>query len=65
MGQDQADARPRTLHEIFARETAGDVYGRGGGSEPGENVIATCYDKDPANFMAAVKLICARIWCAT
>jgi len=26
--------------------------------------IATRYDKDPANFMAAVKLICVRIWCA-
>ncbi|WP_443193022.1 IS5 family transposase [Novosphingobium sp. KACC 22771] len=26
--------------------------------------IATRYDKDPANFMAAVKLVCARIWCA-
>ena len=26
--------------------------------------IATCYDKDPANFMAAVKLVCIRIWCA-
>jgi transposase len=26
--------------------------------------IATRYDKDPANFMAAVKLICTRIWCA-
>lgn len=26
--------------------------------------IATRYDKDPANFMAAIKLICTRIWCA-
>lgn len=25
--------------------------------------IATRYDKDPANFLAAVKLVAARIWC--
>lgn len=25
--------------------------------------IATRYDKDPANYMAAVKLICTRLWC--
>jgi transposase len=25
--------------------------------------IATRYDKDPLNFLAAVKLIAARIWC--
>ncbi|WP_188084461.1 IS5 family transposase [Sphingobium scionense] len=27
--------------------------------------IATRYDKDPANFLAAIKLICVRIWCAS
>jgi transposase len=27
--------------------------------------IATRYDKDPANFLAALKLIAARIWCQT
>ncbi|WP_217998743.1 IS5 family transposase [Novosphingobium naphthalenivorans] len=27
-------------------------------------VIATRYDKNPDNFMAAAKLICTRIWCA-
>ena len=27
--------------------------------------IATRYDKCPENYLAAVKLICARIWCAT
>lgn len=27
--------------------------------------IATRYDKDPANFLAAVKLVASRIWCAT
>ncbi|WP_107917575.1 IS5 family transposase [Sphingobium yanoikuyae] len=26
--------------------------------------IATRYDKDPANFLAAIKLICVRIWCS-
>ena len=26
--------------------------------------IATRYDKCPENYLAAVKLICARIWCA-
>ncbi len=26
--------------------------------------IATRYDKRPENYLAAVKLICARIWCA-
>jgi transposase len=26
--------------------------------------IATLYDKCPENYLAAVKLICARIWCA-
>jgi len=26
--------------------------------------IATRYDKDAANFLAAIKLICVRIWCA-
>lgn len=26
--------------------------------------IATRYDKNPANFLAAIKLICIRIWCA-
>lgn len=26
--------------------------------------IADRYDKDPANFMATIKLICTRIWCA-
>ena len=25
--------------------------------------VATRYDKDPANFLAAVKLVAARIWC--
>ncbi|WP_293979760.1 IS5 family transposase [Sphingobium sp.] len=25
--------------------------------------IATRYDKDPANFLAAIKLICVRLWC--
>lgn len=25
--------------------------------------IATRYDKDPANYLAAVKLVAARIWC--
>ena len=25
--------------------------------------IATRYDKDPANFLAAVKLVATRIWC--
>lgn len=25
--------------------------------------IATRYDKDPDNYLAAVKLICTRIWC--
>lgn len=25
--------------------------------------IATRYDKDPANCLAAIKLICVRIWC--
>ena len=25
--------------------------------------IATRYDKDPANFLAAIKLVAARIWC--
>ena len=25
--------------------------------------IATRYDKDPANYLAAVKLICTRLWC--
>ena len=25
--------------------------------------IATRYDKDPANFLAALKFIAARIWC--
>lgn len=25
--------------------------------------IATRYNKDPENFLAAIKLICARIWC--
>ncbi|MFQ8432287.1 IS5/IS1182 family transposase, partial [Amaricoccus sp. W119] len=25
--------------------------------------IATRYDKDPENFLAAVKLTAARIWC--
>jgi transposase len=25
--------------------------------------IATRYDKDPANFLAALKLIAARLWC--
>ena len=25
--------------------------------------IATRYDKDPAKYLAAVKLICARLWC--
>ena len=25
--------------------------------------IATRYDKDPENFLAAVKLIAARLWC--
>lgn len=27
--------------------------------------IAMRYDKDPANYLAAVKLICARLWCAS
>ncbi len=27
--------------------------------------IATRYDKNPANFLAAVKLIAIRIWCIT
>lgn len=27
--------------------------------------IATRYDKDPANYLAAVKLVAARIWCQT
>jgi transposase len=27
--------------------------------------IATRYDKDPANYLAAVKLICIRLWCQT
>ena len=27
--------------------------------------IATRYDKCPENYLAAVKLICARIWCAS
>jgi transposase len=27
--------------------------------------IATRYDKDPNNFLAAVKLIASRIWCAS
>lgn len=26
--------------------------------------IATCYDKCPGNYLAAVKLVCTRIWCA-
>ncbi|PHP16382.1 IS5/IS1182 family transposase, partial [Sphingobium sp. IP1] len=26
--------------------------------------IATRYDKDPANFLAAIKFICVRIWCS-
>lgn len=26
--------------------------------------IATRYDKDPRNFLAAVKLVALRIWCA-
>lgn len=26
--------------------------------------IATCYDKDPDNDLAAVKLVCIRLWCA-
>ena len=26
--------------------------------------IATRYDKCPENYLAAVKLVCARIWCA-
>ena len=26
--------------------------------------IATRYDKDPRNFLAAVKLVAVRIWCA-
>lgn len=26
--------------------------------------IATRYDKDPANYLAAVKLVCFLIWCA-
>ena len=26
--------------------------------------IATRYDKDPANFLAAIKIVCARHWCA-
>ena len=26
--------------------------------------IAKRYDKDPANFLVAVKLICVRLWCA-
>lgn len=25
--------------------------------------IATRYDKDAANYLAAIKLICARLWC--
>lgn len=25
--------------------------------------IATRYDKDPANFLAAIKLVAARMWC--
>lgn len=25
--------------------------------------IATRYDKDPANFLAAIKIVAARIWC--
>ena len=25
--------------------------------------IATRYDKDDANYLAAIKLICARLWC--
>jgi transposase len=25
--------------------------------------IATRYDKDPANYLAAVKLVCIRMWC--
>jgi transposase len=27
--------------------------------------IATRYDKDPANYLAAVKIVAARIWCQT
>lgn len=27
--------------------------------------IATRYDKDPSNFLAAVKLVASRIWCAS
>ncbi len=27
--------------------------------------IATRYDKCPENYLAAVKLVCARIWCAS
>lgn len=27
--------------------------------------IATRYDKDPNNFLAAVKLVATRIWCAS
>ncbi|MGN6451320.1 MAG: IS5/IS1182 family transposase, partial [Brucella intermedia] len=27
--------------------------------------IATRYDKNPANFLAAVKLIAVRIWCTS
>lgn len=26
--------------------------------------VATRYDKDPLNYLAAVKLVCIRIWCA-
>ncbi|TNC93670.1 MAG: hypothetical protein FD119_3864, partial [Stygiobacter sp.] len=26
--------------------------------------ISTRYDKDPRNFLAAVKLVALRIWCA-
>lgn len=26
--------------------------------------IATRYDKNPANYLAAIKLVCTRLWCA-
>lgn len=48
---EKGDSRQRNLVERFFNRIK---HFRG---------IATRYDKCPENYLAAVKLICARIWC--